>query len=209
DTIVALKVLHTRLAGDTEALKRFKNEAAAAARLKSDHAVKVISFGVTYDSPYLAMELIEGQSLSQLLGELGGSGRLSSDEIVDIFEQCCDGLADAHQNGVVHRDIKPGNILLTSENNRTNFVKIADFGIAKLMPGEGQPLQHLTQTGQIFGSPAYMSPEQCQGKHVDVRADIYSLGCVLYETVTGVPPFGGENVYEVMMNHLNAAPPPF
>jgi serine/threonine-protein kinase len=206
DSLVALKVLHARLLGDEESLMRFKNEAAAASRLKNPHVVKVISFGIYENRPYLAMELIEGQSLAE---RMKGAAAPSKELIVKIFVQCCQALQEAHDRGVVHRDIKPANIMLSNPAGENDFVKITDFGIAKLLPGSGQPLQHLTQTGEVFGSPAYMSPEQCQGKSIDRRADIYSLGCVLYEMIAGTNPFAADNLYETMMRQINTLPPSF
>jgi serine/threonine protein kinase len=117
-------------------------------------------------------------------------------------------MADSHLKGVIHRDIKPGNIILEKAENGSDFVKLVDFGIAKVLPSEQEAHENLTQTGDIFGSPLYMSPEQCEGNMQDRRSDIYSLGCLMYETLTGVKPFAAENPIKIILRHINEDPKP-
>jgi serine/threonine protein kinase len=207
--MVALKVLHPALVNEAESLKRFHNEAAALSKLNNPHVVKVLSFGIADGrQPYLAMEFVEGIPLTQRIGEGNSEGNSSMLGLIGLFRQCCDGLMVAHENGVIHRDIKPGNILLSRLHDGSEWVKIADFGLAKVLSTTGGGVQALTSTGQVFGSPAYMSPEQCNGQPVDQRTDIYSLGCVMYECVAGKPPFEGDSAYAVLLQHLNAEPAP-
>ena len=174
---------------------RFYQEARAAGGLNHPNIVTVYDVGKSGDVAYMAMEFIEGDELRTLLGE----GRaLPVSQAVSIAAQVAEGLAYAHQHGVVHRDIKPANIMVT----RGSPVKITDFGIAR-MRASGD----LTQTGMMLGSPKYMSPEQVIGKRADHRSDIFSLGVILYETLTGVTPFNGDNVTALMYQIVNFAPP--
>ena len=120
----------------------------------------------------------------------------------------CEAMAYAHRKSVIHRDIKPDNIILTRRSDSGDFVKLVDFGIAKVLPSEQKQTQNLTQTGEIFGSPLYMSPEQCMGNKVDARSDIYAFGCVMYEALTGSPPFAGDNPIRTILKHINEQPKP-
>ncbi len=203
DKIVAIKVLQTNVGNTAESIKRFQLEAKATSKLEHPNVISIFDFGVNEDGrPYMVMEYLEGVSLSDLLDK---KGRLPVNGLKDIFVPVCEGLTHAHQNGIVHRDLKPGNIMLARTSNGGVNVKIVDFGLAKLVNSE----QKLTQTGETFGSPLYMSPEQCLGKQLDQRADIYSLGCVLFECLTGQPPFVGASVIDTFNKHLRDAPPPF
>ena len=188
-------------------IRRFQQEARAAFAVDHPNIIAVNDFGLLDDeTPFLVMEIIEGETLGDRLKR---TGHLTIDEVIPIFVQTCFGLAYAHEHGIVHRDIKPSNLMildglpLATEGS----VKIVDFGIAKFAQHDDGEIQALTRTGEIFGSPLYMSPEQCAGENVDHRADIYSLGCVLFEALTSTPPFVGENVLSTMMQHMTAPAP--
>ncbi len=199
--IVAIKILHTHLINDDASRERFKAEAKAAISLRHPRLMSVSDYGIAPSGqPYIVMEYVDGISLAELLAE---KKYLDSNEFFDLFEQVCEGLAYAHSKGIVHRDIKPSNIMLSNVREHKPNVHIVDFGIAKVLPRGETPVQHLTQTGEIFGSPLYMSPEQCKGRAVDARSDIYSLGCVMFEALTGNPPHRGESAIETLMLHVN------
>src|ERR1700722_8158848 len=203
----AVKVIRREHAGDPVALKRFKLEAEAASILKHANIIEISDFGITNDDlAYIVMEFLHGESLDDRLER---QKYLHYEEAMPIFLQVCDALAHAHGKRVLHRDLKPANIMLIKSENDEIHVKLVDFGIAKLMPGTGRDVKKLTLTGEIFGSPMYMSPEQCMGQSLDSRADIYGLGCVMYQILTGEFPFVGENIIQVVSKHLNEDPPPF
>lgn len=205
--IVAVKVLHEHLLTDPMSKRRFDQEAQAASALTHPNLIAVYDYGfATNGLPYLVMDFLQGQSLQDLLKEIG---HLQPSRFLNIFTQCCAALDHAHKKGVLHRDVKPTNIMLLGEVKGQDFVKIVDFGIAKILPHEGSAEQQLTQTGTIFGSPYYMSPEQCQGEKTDVRSDIYSLGCVMYEALTGKVPFSGENILATLCKHVRESARPF
>jgi serine/threonine protein kinase len=192
DKMMAVKMMHH---SDTcpETLTRFRQEAMAASNLNHPNLLAFRDFGVmTSGCPYLVMDFIKGKTLADRIKE----SPLELDEAFDTFEQVLSGLEHAHERGVLHRDIKPSNIML-SEDDLLHRVKIVDFGIAKSTNAG----QNLTQTGEIFGTPLYMSPEQGRGQQVDARSDLYSLGCVMYEALTGVPPFKGDTALETIYWH--------
>lgn len=204
DRDCALKVLHAELASDSRAVKRFQQEALALSRLNHPNIATLHTCGATADDKqvYLDMELLEGSSLRDLLQ----NGPVPASRAIPWFLQICSALACAHENGIVHRDLKPANIIILP--GEVEVVKVVDFGIAKLLPRNGEnSCQNLTQTGTLLGSPTYMSPEQCKGAELDMRADIYSLGCLMYEVINGTPPFVGETPFAVMSAHLNDEPP--
>lgn len=203
---VAIKTLHTNLTYDQNSYRRFQQEAATALSLDHQNIVRVRTFGIQNALPYMVMDLLEGKSLSDYVK--GQSERLPIPSVLHIFSQTCAGLNHAHGKGIVHRDIKPSNIMLVQYESDPYFVKILDFGIAKLLPQEGEKVSRLTQTGEIFGSPLYMCPEQWSGKAVDARSDVYSLGCVLYEALNGKPPHYSPNVFDTMHQHLMELPAP-
>lgn len=201
----ALKTLTAKNFSDT-ALRRFQKEAQAAGKLTHPNLVRAVDFGVLKNgNPFYIMDLVEGDNLAEYTKKIG---LLKLDEVFKIFIPICFALGYAHTEGVIHRDIKPGNIMLARTGNPTDpFVpKIVDFGIAKLTESEEGAAGNLTQTGEVFGTPLYMSPEQCFGKSLDKRSDIYSLGCVLYESLTGAPPFTGETALALMMKHQSEEP---
>ena len=181
---------------DPRAAERFQREARAAAMLSDPHLVAVYDFGHHGDGFFLVMELVEGRSVAD---ELAEQGPLPKDRAIDIVEQSAQGLAAAHREDVVHRDVKPSNLLMTIDGT----VKVADFGIAHL-PGDGATT--LTATGQIIGSAHYLAPERARGGQAGKAADVYSLGCVLYQLVTGVPPFTAEVPTAILYQHVDAAP---
>jgi serine/threonine-protein kinase len=198
----ALKILDSVHASEN-AVRRFQVEARAASNLDHPNLVRAIDFGLIDGCrPYLVMDYIEGQTLAHLLKS---SGALPVSEAISIFVPLCQAMDYAHASGIVHRDLKPSNIVLVSPSTpgKRFIPKIVDFGIAKME----LDAQALTQTGEVFGTPLYMSPEQCSGEKVSSRSDMYSLGCVLFETLTGAPPFCGANALSTMMMHKSQLPP--
>ncbi|WP_238332314.1 serine/threonine-protein kinase [Kribbella jejuensis] len=183
---------------DAAAAERFQREACAAARLSDPHIVAVYDFGQHEDNSYLVMELVQGRSVA---AELAMNGRLSWERAVAIVEQAAAGLAAAHAQDVVHRDIKPSNLLIAADGT----IKVADFGIAQLLSAEPS---RLTATGQLLGSPHYLSPERARGLPGGPEADVYALGCVLYELVTGHPPFTGDHPAAILYQHVDKQPIP-
>jgi serine/threonine protein kinase len=208
--ICAVKILNPNLTSKSESLQRFQREAKAASSLDHPNIVSVLDCGVTAEQhAFLIMDYLEGESLGDLLRK---EYKLLPDRAVPIFLQTCEALTHAHERSVVHRDLKPSNLMLVAYDGKKDFVKIVDFGIAKLLDVQlnqnDETHQRLTHTGDIFGSPLYMSPEQCAGKESDRRSDIYSMGCLMYETLTGVPPFVGANTLDTIRLKLGDAPPP-
>lgn len=203
---LALKTLSNQGFGEL-ALRRFQKEAQAASKLSHPNLVQAHEFGVLNNGqPYFTMDFVEGPSLAEYSK---AKGTLSEDEALEIFIPVCFGLAYAHDQRVVHRDLKPSNIMLAkSSDEKSQFTaKVVDFGIAKLTDNEQGKSVMLTKTGEVFGTPLYMSPEQCLGSGVDHRSDIYSLACVLFECLTGAPPFSGENALSLMMKHQSEGVP--
>jgi serine/threonine protein kinase len=194
---VAVKLLQAHLAEDGVFLERFRREAVTAARLAHPGVVSTFDTGVDHGTAYIVMELVRGRTLRQLLTE---QGALEPWLAVAIARQIADAMAYAHQSGLVHRDIKPANVLLTDDEWGGLRVKVTDFGIAKAGAGLGGDL---TRTGTVLGTPKYLSPEQIRGHEPDARADLYSVGVVLFEMLTGVPPFVGSNDMATAMAHLN------
>ncbi|HEX7957081.1 MAG TPA: protein kinase, partial [Pyrinomonadaceae bacterium] len=200
---VAVKVLHPALVSDEQAAERFRREAQAAARLKHPNAVSVYDFGVTEDGlVYLVMELVDGESLREVISR---RGPLAPAVAAEITRQVCAALDEAHRQGVVHRDIKPDNIVV-GETSQALRVKVLDFGIARIRD-DAPGATGLTQAGMMVGTPRYMSPEQCLGEEVDGRSDIYSLGVVLFEMLTGTVPFNSSTPTAVAIQHATQPPP--
>ncbi|MEW2329358.1 protein kinase [Micromonospora chersina] len=197
DRPVAIKVLTAAGVREPMAAERFDREARTAARLAHPHIVGVYDFGTEEDHSYLVMELVEGRTV----GDLVAAGPLPVVQALSIAVQTCDGIAAAHAAGVVHRDIKPGNLIVTPAGT----VKICDFGIARLPRLAGQ--NTLTGPATKLGTSSYMSPEQALGGPVDPRTDLYGLGCTLYAMLTGAPPFAGDPL-SVLHQHVNEPPPP-
>lgn len=202
---VAIKVLGVSLDNDEpELIQRFYAEAQITAALKHPNTIRVFDFGQTDSGAlYIAMELLIGQALNELLRDRRRAGdALDQAETVRIATQTLRSLAEAHTHGLVHRDLKPHNIFLNQVPGDDPVVKVLDFGIAKRLGS------NLTGTGQAFGTPVYMSPEQAQNRGIDARSDLYSLGCVLYQCVTGAPPFEGDNPLAVLLSHVTDTPAP-
>lgn len=210
DRFVALKVLHPDLVADPISKKRFEHEAKAASTLMHPNLIVVHDFGFSKKGqPFIVMDYLEGPTLHDLIEK---EGPLDLNRLIRVFIQCCRALSHAHRKNVIHRDVKPCNIVLSLENSTDpEFVKVLDFGIAKVLDKDSPRSrdQNLTNTGNIVGSPFFMSPEQCCGLPVDARSDIYSLGCVLYAAVTACAPFIGEDHLRTMYKHLYEMAPPF
>src|SRR5499427_7928572 len=202
DRPVAVKVLRRELLLDAAVVKRFYREARAVARLSHPNIITVFLVGECDDgAPYIVMEMVEGPSLAQ---RLEADGKLEPGRAVRIATQIAAALAEAHAASVVHRDLKPENILLAPRRGQTEAVKVLDFGIAKLLASGHE--SHLTSTGALFGTPHYISPEQASGGPIDHRADLYSLGVILYRMLTGRLPFEGSTGMSVVLKHLHEVP---
>jgi serine/threonine protein kinase len=204
-TEYALKTLSADKITDV-AWRRFQTEAQAIGRMSHPNVVGIYNLGL-HDGrlPYYVMDLLKGQSLLDILKT---NGPLDVDAALSIFIEVCAGIGYAHKKGIVHRDIKPGNLLLVDQPGQGGGkVKIVDFGIAKLTGITDATIQKLTNAGEVCGSPYYMSPEQCEAGKIDARSDIYSLGCTLFEALTGSPPFKGRNAMETMLLHQSAKVP--
>ncbi|HEY6546537.1 MAG TPA: protein kinase, partial [Vicinamibacteria bacterium] len=190
---VAVKTMSADMADDPALKKRFEREAQSAARLNHPHIITIYDFGQEQDKLYMAMELLEGMDLKQAISK----GRLKSlDEKLDIVSQICDGLAFAHAHEIVHRDLKPANVQLLPDGQ----VKIMDFGLARLSGSD------MTRTGLVMGTPNYMSPEQVRGEHVDLRSDVFSLGCLFYEILTSQKPFDADSIHSVLYKVMQEEP---
>ena len=194
---VAVKRLHARLHDDPELAERFRREGHAVARLSHPNLVRLLDQGQEGDEPFLVFELVEGRDLKTIIRR---DGRLPADQAASICAQVARALASAHAAGVVHRDIKSHNVLVTPDG----VAKLTDFGIARIVEAEGSGL---TKTGIVMGSSDYLAPEQAEGRDVDARGDIYSLGVVLFEALTGRLPFVGENAVAVATKHVYENPP--
>lgn len=202
---VAIKLLLSEAAENITMRNRFMNEARAASMLSHPNIVSIKEYAVSSDGlPYMVMDFLEGVPLQDLIDDDGLSRELTLRLLIDV----CDALAHAHWRNIVHRDIKPSNIMVLNDKVNARAV-LVDFGIAKIFSQPGQVSMKLTQTGEVFGSPLYMSPEQCMGQKLDSRSDIYSMGCVLYECATGQPPFSGSSFMKVVLKHVNDDPEPF
>lgn len=205
DKMVAIKLLHARLGGSQTSVKRFQMEAKAASLLNHPNIIAVHDFGVMPNgTAFLVMDYEPGESLAAYISS---HGPLSPQQSLPLFKALADALDHAHQQGVLHRDLKPSNIMIVQSASGELTGKIVDFGIAKVLDPQPQTESgakpQLTATGEVFGSPSYMSPEQCQGADLDNRSDIYSLGCLMYEALSGSPPFGGANTLEILFKQIN------
>ncbi|MBI4533356.1 MAG: serine/threonine protein kinase [Candidatus Melainabacteria bacterium] len=201
---VAIKTLNSTIVASGAALRRFQQEAQALSALSHNNILSIFDFFVSDDGqPYIVMDYLAGTSLEAVLAR---EGHLRTQRAIGIFRQACAGLGHAHQHGVIHRDIKPANIMLITLANGEEVVKIVDFGIAKLSNTEGS-MPTLTNTGDVFGSPLYMSPEQCRGQALDQRSDIYSLGCVMYAALVGTPLFSSLDLMACMYHKVHDEAP--
>ncbi len=199
DRPVAIKVLFPEFAGDPNFVERFRREAQAAANLNHPNIVGVYDWGKVSGTYYIVMEYVDGRTVSDIVRT---EGPLHPNRAADVAADVASALSFAHRNGVVHRDIKPGNILLTQQG----MVKVADFGIARAIAAGVE--ENLTQTGSVMGTATYFSPEQAQGHDVDPRSDLYSLGVVMYEMVSGKPPFSGTSPVAIAYKHVQETPTP-
>jgi len=204
--LVAIKVLSPKHdeEKDPEFRKRFFLEAATVAKLSHPNTVTVFDYGQSEGLFFIVMELLEGVTLKK---ELKRCGYFPPARAVHIAKQICRSLREAHRLGVIHRDMKPGNVMLLEQGDEKDYAKVLDFGLVKDIDKEDDD-EDLTQAGVFMGSPKYMSPEQIQGDHVDGRSDIYSLGVLLYEMLMGKPPFKRDKQVQVLMDHINTPPPP-
>lgn len=201
DRFVAIKMIRPEYASMSQLIERFKQETKAVSSLRHPNIVTVFDYGFLPDqTPFLIMDYLEGKVLNQLIKQ---EKTLQWERAILLFSQACDALAHSHERGVVHRDIKPSNLLVRPELEGAESLTIFDFGIAKLLNPDGKKL---TNVGEVFGSPLYMSPEQCSGDMIDPRTDIYSLACVIYEALVGVPPLVGSKPIETIMKHISDTP---
>ncbi|HET9626638.1 MAG TPA: serine/threonine-protein kinase [Kofleriaceae bacterium] len=204
----ALKVLHPSYSRMPDLVERFRREARAAAQLNHPNIVGVTDSGTTADgSVYFVMEYLEGLELGSVIEREGGGG-LDVARSLKITGQICRALAAAHRAGIIHRDLKPENIFLVTRDGTADVVKVLDFGIAKTTEAEAQRERRLTSPGMAMGTPEYMSPEQAAGRPADARCDVYALGAILYEMVTGIPPYSGDNFMEILTKKATQDPLP-
>jgi eukaryotic-like serine/threonine-protein kinase len=203
---VALKVLHREMTFMPEVVARFEREAVAAARIEHRHVASATDFGRLDDGAFfLVLEFVEGRSLTQVIET---EKRIPVYRALHIAHQVSDALAAAHAAGIVHRDLKPDNIMLMQRDGDADFAKVLDFGIAKVDSQEGSEHTALTQLGTVFGTPEYMAPEQAQGLPVDARADLYTLGIILYQMLSGQSPFHDDNVVVILTRQMVEQPEP-
>lgn len=205
DRLVAFKLLNSELISDEEALQRFEREAKLISTLSQQHIAGFYAYGILDNSlPYIVMEWLDGVSLQVVLQS---EAKLAVKRTISIAGQLADALSYSHSKGIIHRDLKPANIFLLN-NPEPDFVKILDFGLARLSVDAGGENQKLTKTGTLLGTPQYMSPEHCRGRNIDERSDIYSLSCIIYEMLCGHPPFLADNAIALVYRHLNDMPVP-
>ena len=202
---VAVKILHTKYMSRSDLVSRFRREARAMSHLSHPNTAKVFLYGQLEDGAcYFVMEHLEGSNLAQ---EVRAHGPMDAARAIGVMIQVCGALEEAHKAGIVHRDLKPENIFLTSQGGIVDFPKVLDFGLAKVSERQMRPGSLiLTQEGMVFGTPEFMSPEQARGETLDGRSDIYSLGVILYELLTGKLPFAAAQPMEYINLHINHQP---
>jgi eukaryotic-like serine/threonine-protein kinase len=206
DRPVAIKFLHQRLVEDEAARGRFHTEARAAVKLRHPNAVSVTDFGQTSEGiVYIVMELLEGRTLREILDR---EAPLETARAISIMLQASDAVAAAHEAGIIHRDLKPANILVTQSADQPAVVKVLDFGIATFSADDEEDAVALAQSHSVIGTPRYMSPEQHNGNDLTAATDVYSLGVILYEMLTGMVPFSGSTPAEIAQKHANNPPHP-
>ena len=206
DKPIVLKVLRQALLSDERTVARFQREAKAASRLNHPNSIGVIDFGQTEDGAlYMAMEYVNGKDLHHILSR---EWPLPEVRIIRIVSQVLSALSDAHKASVIHRDLKPENIMVEQRRGDPDFVKVLDFGIAKIMDGSGEDGPALTRAGFVCGTPEYMSPEQARGAQLDPRSDLYAVGVILYQLTSGLLPFDSDSAVGFATKHLTEVPPP-
>jgi serine/threonine protein kinase len=200
--LVAVKVLHPRFANREDLVSRFRREARAMSQLSHPNTARVYKFGQLDDgAAYFVMDYMEGKNLAHTVRS---DGPMEAERAINIMIQVCGALDEAHRAGIIHRDLKPENIFLTQQGGTTDFPKVLDFGLAKVSERQmGRDSMMLTQQGMVFGTPEFMSPEQTLGEKLDRRSDIYSLGLILYELLTGKLPFDAEKPVDIMRAHVH------
>ncbi len=203
---VAMKAIHPELSRNAEVVSRFMIEAKSVNQIGHEHIVDISDFGNTADGEfYFVMEYLQGQAMAERLKQVT---KLPPAQALNIAAQVADALGASHEHGIIHRDLKPENIYLVARGANKDFVKVLDFGLAKLTGRGDEKVSHKTRTGSVMGTPFYMAPEQCEGKaSIDHRADIYSLGVILFEMLTGKVPFGGEGYGEIIVKHITMPAP--
>jgi serine/threonine protein kinase len=202
---VAMKAIHPELSRNPEVVSRFVTEAKSVNQIGNEHIVDIHDFGTTAEGDfYFIMEFLQGEALADCLRR---ESVIEPARVLAIASQVADALAASHAHGIIHRDLKPENIFLIQKGSSKDFVKVLDFGLAKLTLGDDK-VSHKTRTGSVMGTPYYMSPEQCEGKpNIDHRADVYSLGVIMFEMMTGKVPFGGEGYGEIIVKHITQPVP--
>jgi serine/threonine-protein kinase len=203
---VAMKAIHPELSRNAEVVSRFMIEAKSVNQIGHEHIVDISDFGTTPDGEfYFVMEYLQGQAMAERLKAVA---KLPPAQALNIAAQVADALGASHDHGIIHRDLKPENIYLVGRGSNKDFVKVLDFGLAKLTGRGDEKVSHKTRTGSVMGTPFYMAPEQCEGRaSIDHRADIYSLGVILFEMLTGKVPFGGEGYGEIIVKHITMPAP--
>ena len=206
DKAVVVKVLHDQFRDDPQLVQRFQREARAASRLNHPNSIQIIDFGQDESGVvFMAMEFLQGQDLFSMLKR---DGPLPAQRVAKVMIQVCSALAEAHEQNVIHRDLKPENIMVEDRRGQRDFVKVLDFGIAKIQDPAETGGQALTQAGMVCGTPEYMSPEQARGLALDARSDIYALGVIMYQLSTGVLPFTADTPIGIVTKHILEAPVP-
>jgi serine/threonine protein kinase len=203
---VAMKAIHPELSRNPEVVSRFMIEAKSVNQIGHEHIVDISDFGRTPEGEfYFVMEYLQGQAMADRLKQVQ---KVPPAQALNIAAQVADALFASHQHGIIHRDLKPENIYLIAKGANKDFVKVLDFGLAKLTSAGEEKVSHKTRTGSVMGTPFYMAPEQCEGKaSIDHRADVYSLGVILFEMLTGKVPFGGEGYGEIIVKHITVPAP--
>ncbi len=204
---VAVKLLKPEMSADAALVRRFNSEAKLAAKLNHPNTVTLYDFGQDDDgSLFIAMEFVEGESLREVMVR---QGPIRVPRAIHICQQICSSISDAHSHGIIHRDLKPDNVMLTSRSKKTDVVRVLDFGIAKLRDGQGDiTAMPMTQAGDLLGTPQYMAPEQIRGETIDARTDVYAMGAMVYEIITGRLPFEAPTLMAILSKHLTELPTP-
>ncbi|MBI5175462.1 MAG: serine/threonine protein kinase [Candidatus Melainabacteria bacterium] len=206
EDFLAVKIFHRKLFENKRTLKRLEQEARRAQQLSHPHLAAVYSFGVSEKGyPYLVMDFLSGPSLAEIIKE---EGFLDVPRVIDIFLQVAEALQYAHDENMLHRDLKPSNIYLMKAEDGRDFVKVSDLGIAKVLPNPGRETKYMTPEGEEFGNPSYMSPEQCMGEKLGPASDLYSLGCVMYEALSGKLPVSSSNPVRLAFKQVSEIPKP-